>query len=91
MSATHITNTEGGTLCGRTGIRGRVSEAEFQSLQAQGKARKRTKTRADHACALRDTKGCYTIIGSRREDLNCPVTRTTIAGLCAACRQRASV
>lgn len=88
MSATHITNTEGGLLCGRYSVRGRISEADFLSLQSQGKLRSRTRTRTDHACALRDTKGCYTILAGRREDLSCPRTTTTRSGFCADCRSR---
>lgn len=72
MSVTHISSSvSGNVVCGRTQIRGRITQKDYDKLNNEGRLRNQVKTRVMHDCK---TRPC-----------NCTYTRTTRTNMCKDC------
>lgn len=85
MSVTHILNSEGAVSCRATVTRGFLTLPEFLQLRQAGKLRQQIKTSVKHSCSIRRHGQCYTVVGGRETEANCPRTKTTASGICSKC------
>lgn len=75
MSAIHILNMSGTTICGRDQIRGYLQQVDYRRLAADGKIRMQVKTYVKHNCGQRDK-------------CTCPRRKSTQSAICKECSGR---